>query len=197
MPRVDAFNEEFGQDPVARTGERFWSAFSVALVLAGIGVLAFAWSAADGRLRRSDLFQPRILKDRSERRASAVRERIRSALTIVCDESPNGHGLHCMVGDADRAVDNAGRDAEQNHVVLRVDLRRRLFHGILRSPPPGEHRHPASSWPCVGARAMRLAAAAALAALVAAAFVALAEAMGKSFSIMAAPSAAGHLTTDP
>src|SRR5260370_40689753 len=106
MPRVDAFNEEFGQDPVARTGARFWTAFSVALVLAVIGVLAFAWSAADGRLRRSDLFQPRILKDRSERRASAVRARIRSARTIVGDESPNGVRLPCMVAHADQAGDN-------------------------------------------------------------------------------------------
>src|SRR5260370_18169400 len=104
MPRVDAFNEEFGQDPVARTGARFWTAFSVALVLAVIGVLAFAWSAADGRLRRSDLFQPRILKDRSERRASAVRERIPSGFTILFDESPNRHLLHFMAVDAERLV---------------------------------------------------------------------------------------------
>src|SRR5438309_10552815 len=51
IPRLDASNEEFGQDPVARTGARFWTAFSVALGVAAIGVLAFAWSAADGRLR--------------------------------------------------------------------------------------------------------------------------------------------------
>ena len=51
IPRLDAFNEEFGQDLVARTGARFWTAFSVALGVAVIGVLAFAWSAADGRLR--------------------------------------------------------------------------------------------------------------------------------------------------
>ena len=51
IPRLDASNEELGQDPVARTGARFWTAFGVALVLAVIGVLAFAWSAANGRLR--------------------------------------------------------------------------------------------------------------------------------------------------
>ena len=51
IPRLDASNEEFGQDSGARTGARFWTAFGVALVLAVIGVLAFAWSAADGRLR--------------------------------------------------------------------------------------------------------------------------------------------------
>ena len=51
IPGLDASNEEFGQDPVARTGARFWTAFGVALVVAVIGVLAFAWLAADGRLR--------------------------------------------------------------------------------------------------------------------------------------------------
>jgi len=44
----------------------------------------------------------------------AVPERIRPALAIVRDESPDGHGLHRMVDDADRAVVNADRDAEQN-----------------------------------------------------------------------------------
>src|SRR5262249_50219517 len=49
---------------------------------------------------------------------AAVRKRIHPALAIVRDESPDGHGLHRMVGDANRAVNNAGRDAEQNHAVL-------------------------------------------------------------------------------
>jgi hypothetical protein len=58
MPRLDAFDEEFGQDPVAiqrgqrrKTRVRFWTFFSVALGAGVIGVLALAWSAADGRLR--------------------------------------------------------------------------------------------------------------------------------------------------
>src|SRR6266446_8294714 len=50
MP-IDLFDEEFGQEPVARTGARFWTFFSVALGAAVISLLAFAWSAADGRLR--------------------------------------------------------------------------------------------------------------------------------------------------
>ena len=74
------------------------------------------------------LFQPRILKDRRERRTTAVRERLRLALAIVRDESSDGHGLHRMVDDADRAVANAGRDAEQNHVILCAEFCRRLFH---------------------------------------------------------------------
>ena len=56
--------------------------------------------------------------DKRKRGAAAVRERIRPTLAIVRDEPPDGHGLHRMVDDADRAVVNAGRDAEQNHTVL-------------------------------------------------------------------------------
>jgi hypothetical protein len=59
-----------------------------------------------------------ILKYGRKRSAAAVRERIRPTLAIVRDEPPDGHGLHRMVDDADRAVVNAGRDAEQNHTVL-------------------------------------------------------------------------------
>jgi cell division protein FtsB len=54
MPRLDAFDEEFGQDPVAiqrgqqrKTRVRFWT---FALGVGVISVLALAWSAADGRL---------------------------------------------------------------------------------------------------------------------------------------------------
>src|SRR5262249_40982626 len=92
-----------------------------------------------------------ILKDGRERGAAAIRERIHPALTIVRDESPDGHGLHRMVSDADRAVDNAGRDAEQNHAVLCVKFCRRLFHRQL--PPPaldkgeGSHYWLRSGWP--------------------------------------------------
>ena len=39
-----------------------------------------------------------------------------------------------MVNDADRAVVNAGRDAEQNHAVLCAEFCRRLFHDLV--PPP-------------------------------------------------------------
>jgi hypothetical protein len=70
--------------------------------------------------------------DGRERSAAAVRERIGPALTIVRDEAPDGHGLHRMIGDVDRAVVNPGRDAEQNHAVLCTELCRRLFHGLPR-----------------------------------------------------------------
>src|SRR5262245_22394014 len=41
-----------------------------------------------------------ILKDGRTRSAAAVRKRIHPALAIVCDEPPDGHGLHRIVGDA-------------------------------------------------------------------------------------------------
>jgi hypothetical protein len=52
-----------------------------------------------------------IIKYGRKRGAAAVRKRIHPALTIVRDKSPDGHGLHRIVGDANRAVNNAGRDA--------------------------------------------------------------------------------------
>src|SRR5262249_61034695 len=86
---------------------------------------------------------PGIIKYGRRRRAAAVRKGIPPALAIVRDESPEGHGLHRIVGDATRAVNDAGRDAEQNHAVLWAECRRRLVHylslasslGRLRSPP--------------------------------------------------------------
>jgi hypothetical protein len=50
------------------------------------------------------LFQARVLQDRAERSASAVRERVRPALAIVRDEFPDDHGLHRMGENADRGV---------------------------------------------------------------------------------------------
>ena len=74
----------------------------------------------------------------------AVRERIRPALAIVPDESPDGHGLLRIVDDADRAAVNAGRDTEQNHAVLCAEFCRRLFHGLFPPPAPSECRDAAS-----------------------------------------------------
>src|SRR5438132_2371695 len=81
--RLDASNEELGQDPVARTGARFWTAFSVALGVAVIGVLAFAWSAADGRLRlelKSAIVAPVSVRtheiDRLRRQVGALKNEI-------------------------------------------------------------------------------------------------------------------------
>jgi hypothetical protein len=58
MPRLDAFDEEFGQDPVAvlraqrrKTRSRLLTLVAVALGAGVIGALALAWPSADGRLR--------------------------------------------------------------------------------------------------------------------------------------------------
>jgi hypothetical protein len=131
-----------------------------------------------------------ILKDGRERSAAAVREGIRPALTIVRDESPDGHGLHRMVDDAYRAVINASRDAEQNHAVLCAEFCRRLFLGLLPPPAFCERRHRGLARrlePCVGVPAKRREAAVeASAASGAAASVASAAAWGNAFPVMAA-----------
>src|SRR5215470_7026411 len=45
-----------------------------------------------------------------------------------------------MVGDANRAVNNAGRDAEQNHAVLWAERRRRLVHYLSLASSLGRLR---------------------------------------------------------
>src|SRR5262245_19426746 len=46
-----------------------------------------------------------------------------------------------MVRDADRAVDYAGCDAEQNHAVLCAEFCRRLLHGLFAPLAFRERRH--------------------------------------------------------
>jgi hypothetical protein len=58
MPKLDAFDEEFGQDPVAvarvrrgKIARRLVMLAVVVLCAGAIAALGFAWSSADGRLR--------------------------------------------------------------------------------------------------------------------------------------------------
>lgn len=58
MPRLDAFDEEFAQDPEAilrerrrRIIRRLWTFVAIVLGVGTIAALALAWSKADGRLR--------------------------------------------------------------------------------------------------------------------------------------------------
>src|SRR5262245_28214630 len=76
--------------------------------------------------------------------AAAVRERIRPALAIVRDEAPDGHELHRMVSKANRAVVNAGRDAEQNHAVWCAEFCPWVFHHLL--PPSVLGKDEGSLW---------------------------------------------------
>src|SRR5262252_3621259 len=57
---------------------------------------------------RPGLCQSRIPEDRKERSAPAVRKRIGPALAVVDDESLDGHGLHCVRGDANSGMADAG-----------------------------------------------------------------------------------------
>src|SRR6516225_7650672 len=81
------------------------------------------------------LFQA-LLKDRRQRSASAVRERVRPALAIVRDKSPDRHGLHCPRRDSDRGMVDASRGAEQDHSVLCTELHRRPCLDLFPQPSP-------------------------------------------------------------
>jgi hypothetical protein len=72
--------------------------------------------------------EPSVLHDPHERSTPTIRKGIRPGLTIVRDESPNGHGLHRPRKDADRNVVDTGPSAEQDHSVLCVELGRHLCH---------------------------------------------------------------------
>src|SRR5580692_5213570 len=82
-------------------------------------------NAAIAAISRPGLCQSRIPKDRKERSASAIRKRIGPALAIVDDESLDGHGLHCVRGDANSGMADAGCGAEQDHALLCGERRRR------------------------------------------------------------------------
>jgi hypothetical protein len=59
-----------------------------------------------------------IPKDRKERCASAVGERVGFRLTIMNYEALDRHCLHRMRGDADGDVADASRGAKQDHTLL-------------------------------------------------------------------------------
>jgi hypothetical protein len=87
MPKLDAFDEEFGQDPVAVASGRRRTIIRrlvmVAVLILGTGAvaaLAFAWSSADGRLRlelQSITAPPRtVARDGAEEEIDRLRRRM-------------------------------------------------------------------------------------------------------------------------
>src|SRR5262249_6186234 len=78
------------------------------------------------------LEQPSVRENSQECRASAVRKGISPALAIVDDKSLDGHGLHCVRGDANSGMADAGCGAEQNHSLLCSKRRGCLCHSYSR-----------------------------------------------------------------
>src|SRR5262245_65702378 len=85
----------------------------------------------------ASLFQPGSFKDRRQRSAASVRS-VYAPPWRSCTMNPR-IAIDCIVREnADRSVVDAGRGAEQDHPVLRIELRRRLCHRLLSPPALGE-----------------------------------------------------------
>jgi hypothetical protein len=97
MPKLDTFDEEFGQDPAAvvrrrrsKVVRRLVMLAVVALCAGTIAALAFAWSSADGQLRlelQSITPSPRtVAREGAEQEIGRLRRRMDDAAALVTRE---------------------------------------------------------------------------------------------------------------
>jgi hypothetical protein len=131
MPRLDVFDEEFGQDPATilraeRRGLRLLSLVGIALGAGVIGALALAWSTADGRLRLE--LQSAATPQRNAERAAQDEEidRLRSQLDALKNDV--------------KELTDAQRQAAYTIAAMKAaeeDLRR-------HAPPPYWYSNPAT-----------------------------------------------------
>ena len=129
MPRLDAFDEEFAQDPGVIPRERrrriIWRLWTIAAIVLGVGTiaaLAVAWSKADGRLRLE-------LQSVASSPRSASRERPDEELDRLHREVD---ALRNEVGDLTQAQQRAQQQAAEAIAALQAaeqDARSRI-------PPP-------------------------------------------------------------
>lgn len=125
MPRLDAFDEEFAQDPEAilrerrrRIIRRLWTFVAIVLGVGTIAALALAWSKADGRLRLE--LQSVVPSPRSASREGSDDELDRLRREV--------EGLRSEIGDLTRAQQQA-TDAIAALQAAEQDARSRI-------PPP-------------------------------------------------------------
>src|SRR5262245_52630297 len=116
MPRLDALDEEFGEDADAvlharrRIGERLLMLAIVALGLGAIGALAFAWSNADGPLRFE--LQSAAIARKSGQRAAAQEEieRLRGELDALKNDVKELTEAQHQAANTMAAMKAAGED---------------------------------------------------------------------------------------
>jgi hypothetical protein len=123
MPRLDAFDKEFGQSPVAiqrrqqrKTRVRFWTSFSIALGVGVISVLALAWSAADGRLHlelQSAVVTP--ISPRTREASDEELDRLRRQVEVLKNEINKLKDARKQMAQTIAALKNA--EQESRHAV--------------------------------------------------------------------------------
>ena len=154
MPRLDAFDEEFVRDRVAiqcaqerNTRLRFWTFFSITLGSGIIGVLALAWSAAEGRLRH-ELQSAVMAPIAPGTRESLDKESIASAVRWGCCRTRSRNSRTCRIKRLKSLQPPNRNPATQYHPRIGTRARLCLSFGI-ESWPEGEEAVPIPRRPLI------------------------------------------------
>jgi hypothetical protein len=122
MPRLDAFDEEFGQDPVAiqrgrrrRIVRRFWTLVAVALGTGAIAALALVWSTADGRLRLELQSAPPSPQSASREASDDELDRLRREMDALRNEIGELTRAQQQAADTIAALQAAEQEARSRH----------------------------------------------------------------------------------
>jgi hypothetical protein len=146
MPRLDAFDEEFGQDPAAiqrgrrrRIVRRFLTLVAVALGAGGIAALVLVWSSADGRLRLELQSVPPVPPSASRAATDDELDRLRREMDALRIEIGELTRAQQQAADTIAALQAAEQEARSHQPppVYWYSNPETLDLGIASPPPPG------------------------------------------------------------
>jgi hypothetical protein len=146
MPRLDAFDEEFGQDPVAiqrgrrrRIVRRFWALAAVTLGAGVIAALALFWSTADGRLRLELQSAPPSPQSASREATHEELDRLRREMDTLRNEIGELTRAQQQAADTIAALQAAEQEARSHQppLVYWYSNPATLELSIASQPPPG------------------------------------------------------------